>query len=755
MQKLLTIALSILAFQATSQKFTNVTPQNFESLNAGAFHAGDFNNDQTLDILVSGAIQAIGLTRGATNIYSNQGGFSLDLLQDQSLDSVFESSNLWGDFNQDGLLDIVVSGWLNGPLVTNMYFNNGNGQFVLNDQMEFEKLGYSDLAAGDLDLDGDIDFVNVGFSSSGARKSIIYFNNGDSTFNEVDDVLIGLGSGSVELADYDRDGDLDILVSGATGSVINDIDEGFTRLYQNTGGQFNLSHDFDPLLEGEAHWIDYNVDGKPDVILSGSNGTEAITKLYTNNGDSFSNSGLIFNSHSQVAIAVGDINSDGYPDVILSSTSNVVDVYINNRNNGFDELTGHELSGSFEKDIELADLDNDLDLDIMMIGTSVSSIYQNEIETINSRPDAPENLQVTQGTDTLTLTWDAGSDEETPTDALTYNYFIVFEGDTLVFANAHTTGIRKVQDAGNSRVRSSILSQSTPGSYSLGVQAIDMTLNASDFTILNFRINHPPLIQSVSEITIDEDDTVHIQLSDVVVVIDSDNVFPDDFTFSLTEGENYEVEGNSIIPDEDFFGELISSLRVFDGADSSNVVSFSIQVSPVNDPPIINNYIGQAELIAGESREFTVSEFDITDVDNDMSDLSLSFSEGANYQAVNATISPDETFEGELMVNVVASDGVDTSEAFTFALMVDIPLFIGKRSNGLKLYPNPVADQFHLDFDMPLVIKEIELISLSGKSIPIKWRDAMIDVSHINPGNYFVVIKDINGEQITKRIVIK
>lgn len=753
MQKLLTIALCFWAFQATSQNFTNVTPENFESLNTGAFHAGDFNNDQTLDILVSGAIQAIGLTRGATNIYSNQGDFSLDLLQGQSLDSVFESSNLWGDFNQDGLLDIVVSGWLNGPLVTNMYFNNGNGQFVLNEQMEFEKLGYSDLAAGDLDLDGDIDFINIGFSSSGARKSILYFNNGDSTFNAVDDVLIGLGSGSVELADYDRDGDLDILISGATGSVVNDIDEGFTRLYQNTEGQFNLAHDFDPLLEGEAHWIDYNVDGKPDVILSGSNGTDAITKLYTNNGDSFSNSGLIFNSYSQVAIGVGDINSDGYPDVILSSTSNV-DVYINNRNNGFDELTGHELSGAFERDIELADLDNDMDLDIMMIGTSVSSIYQNEIETINSRPDAPENLQVTQGTDTLTFTWDLGSDEETPSASLTYNYFLAFDEDTLVFPNSHPNGFRKIQDAGNVRLRSAIVNQSTPGSYSLGVQAIDMTLNASAFTILNFSINHPPLIESVAEITIEEDDTLHFQLSDVVV-IDSDNVFPDDFTFSLAGGENYEVDGNSIIPNEDFFGELTSSLRVFDGADSSNIVSFSVQISPVNDPPIINNYIGQAELVAGESREFTVSEFDITDVDNDMRDLSLSFSEGANYQAVNATITPDETFEGELMVNVVASDGADMSEAFTIALMVDIPLFLGERSNGIKLFPNPVADQFHLDFDTPLVIKKIELISLSGRSIPIKSSDAMIDVSHINPGNYFVVIEDVNGEQITKRIIIK
>ncbi len=760
MKSLLPIILTFCWLQVNSQDFTNVTPMNMEPLNRGDFAVGDYNNDQKLDIINSGAIQALGLTKGATNIYKSNGAFSFDLLQDQVLDSVFQSANIWGDFNNDGLLDIVISGWLNGPLSTSMYFNDGNGQFVQNQQMDFEDLGYGDLAMGDLDNDGDLDLVNVGFASTGARKSIIYINNSDSTFNILDNVLIGLDVGSVALADYDLDGDLDILISGSTGSIINEIDEAFTLLYQNTDGQFEVTNEFEPIKNGKANWIDYNVDGSPDIILSGYNGTEVVSKLYLNDGNeeaSFSESDLIFDALAPAAIAVGDLNSDGYPDMIHSSSGSVVNVYINDQNNGFNKLAGHNLNGSFEGNIELADLDNDFDLDVMLSGTTTSSIYRNNISAVNSKPNAPTNLQVTDDNmNSLTFTWDTATDAETPSAALSYNYFLVFDGDTLVFPNSHTNGSRKIQNLGNALSGMAIINHRSPGSYTLGVQTIDQTLNASGFATLEFQINHPPVVENAQPIDINEDEPLDFQLSSITVS-DPDNDFPDDFTFSIANGENYEVQGGTITPLQDFFGELELAIRVFDGADSSNVFLFNIQVNPVNDPPVVNDILSEIFIFPGRSRIFSIDDFDISDVDNSKNELTISLLEGDNYEINNLELITNESFDGALTVEMIAYDGVDSSSVFMFIATVSSVLSIGMEDDVFTVFPNPVDHFLELNFTNDYLIRKIEIISLSGKVVvaPIITRSSTIDLSNFTPGVYQLNVEVMNGDVFTEKIIIK
>lgn len=79
-------------------------------------------------------------------------------------------------------------------------------------------VSYGDLAWGDYYNDGDLDILLSGLTSNNiTRISKIYRNDGSDTFTETVS-LTGIWHGSVTWWDYDNDDDLDILLTGDTGS---------------------------------------------------------------------------------------------------------------------------------------------------------------------------------------------------------------------------------------------------------------------------------------------------------------------------------------------------------------------------------------------------------------------------------------------------------------------------------------------------------------------------------------------------------
>ena len=75
----------------------------------------------------------------------------------------------------------------------------------------------SSVAWGDYDGDGDLDILLTGFNSSNLPISKIYENNINvgGTFTDIINAgLEGVSFSSVAWGDYDGDGDLDILLTG-------------------------------------------------------------------------------------------------------------------------------------------------------------------------------------------------------------------------------------------------------------------------------------------------------------------------------------------------------------------------------------------------------------------------------------------------------------------------------------------------------------------------------------------------------------
>ncbi|ETR67368.1 MAG: hypothetical protein OMM_11678, partial [Candidatus Magnetoglobus multicellularis str. Araruama] len=130
----------------------------------------------------------------------------------------------------------------------------------------------------DYDNDGDLDILLTGSSSSGYIAKV-YRNTGGSFSEDTGFSLTGVYRSSVAFGDYDNDGDLDILLTGYTGSGR------IAKVYRNTGGSF--SEDTGIYLTGVASssvaFGDFDNDNDLDILLTGNSDNGYIARIYRNN----------------------------------------------------------------------------------------------------------------------------------------------------------------------------------------------------------------------------------------------------------------------------------------------------------------------------------------------------------------------------------------------------------------------------------------------------------------------------------------
>src|SRR5207237_2724837 len=106
------------------------------------------------------------------------------------------------DYHGDRFLYVFVTGTTNA-----LYRNNGNGSFTAIPKA-LPVIGAGAAAWGDFDNDGKLDIVTAGIEANGSVTRLMR-NNGDGTFTEVAANLPPLYGGSAEWGDFDNDGDLD------------------------------------------------------------------------------------------------------------------------------------------------------------------------------------------------------------------------------------------------------------------------------------------------------------------------------------------------------------------------------------------------------------------------------------------------------------------------------------------------------------------------------------------------------------------
>ncbi|NOR45915.1 MAG: VCBS repeat-containing protein, partial [Candidatus Delongbacteria bacterium] len=227
----------------------------------------------------------------------------------------------WGDYDNDGDLDIAVTGQVDSlGLMTKIYNNDGTGNFTVIDSMLVD-VHQSSVDWGDYDNDGDLDLLITGNTGDFSDLENVYiskiYRNDEGSFIDINAGLVGLCNAIAHWGDYDNDGNLDILISGTT------FEHNMpTYIYQNTNGIFihkpYLLSDFS-ILDSKSSWIDFDSDGDLDIIATGYDYDQSmvLTQVYRNDDSFFSDIGLNLPGVEQGTIVCGDYDNDGDTDVLI------------------------------------------------------------------------------------------------------------------------------------------------------------------------------------------------------------------------------------------------------------------------------------------------------------------------------------------------------------------------------------------------------------------------------------------------------
>ncbi|KPA14084.1 hypothetical protein MHK_005709, partial [Candidatus Magnetomorum sp. HK-1] len=135
----------------------------------------DYDNDGDLDILISGSDTSN--VRIAKIYRNNNGTFSHDT--GISLTGASDGAVACGDYDNDGDIDIVLTGDTNSTYISKLYRNTG-GSFSQDTGINLPGVTGGSVVFGDYDNDGYLDLLLVGYINSSTRISKLYRNNGGS-----------------------------------------------------------------------------------------------------------------------------------------------------------------------------------------------------------------------------------------------------------------------------------------------------------------------------------------------------------------------------------------------------------------------------------------------------------------------------------------------------------------------------------------------------------------------------------------------
>jgi hypothetical protein len=274
--------------------------------------AGDYNKDGYNDLM-------LGSGSGATFWRSNSTGTAYT--NDSPGQYIFCQRTNFIDINNDGHLDAFSCHdvapnvyYLNDGTGNLTYYQSGVTAGAYNLGVTPSGGNYASLWT-DYDNDGDRDLF---ISKCSGPPCELHRNDGNGVFTNISAVaevnFTPVQSWSSVVADFDNDGDMDILV-GSNGSsrsrllrnnldTTNSVEEPFENITAGSGWDTNTS------INRDYIGYDFDNDGKIDV-LSGGN------KIMFNQGNN------VFAPTSYTAIsvgAVGDLNNDGFLDIQNGST---------------------------------------------------------------------------------------------------------------------------------------------------------------------------------------------------------------------------------------------------------------------------------------------------------------------------------------------------------------------------------------------------------------------------------------------------
>jgi hypothetical protein len=320
--------------------------------------AGDYDNDGHDDLFIASA--------GRNTLYRNNGdGTFTDVTEGSGLEhkpaNVLSVGAAWFDFDNDGLLDLIVTNYTVWDAKTDrpchqglveiycsphdvvsvaprLYHNLGHGRFSdVTDESGIGSVSGKGMGVSVADFNGD-GLMDI-FIADDTERNFLFINQGGGKFkeqaelygvayNERGGLVSGMGS---DAKDFDNDGFVDIIYNDLAGQMFGIYKNDHGRLFDDASSQTNLGTLSRPYSGWSMGFIDYDNDGWQDIYSA--NGDVDNLKSNSKQHDSIfrnvdgkrlvevtSEMGKDFlRLGYQRGAAFGDLNNDGFEDIVVTS----------------------------------------------------------------------------------------------------------------------------------------------------------------------------------------------------------------------------------------------------------------------------------------------------------------------------------------------------------------------------------------------------------------------------------------------------
>lgn len=336
---------------------------------------GDYDGDGFPDLYLPN-------WRGTHQLFHNEGDGTFSRVLTGELggdETVLDGENfaltpVWCDFDNDGDLDLFVA-YYSATHSDRYYQNEGGGVFKRitdGDWVNDDRYGMG-VACGDYDRDA---YVDLFVANTKGKDNFLYHNNGDGSMSLVDVTFGNHPSHGALFTDYEGDGFPDLFICHQPLQWHNNQDGTFTQVSGDSGAiPIESSRG---KIDQSVTSADYDNDGDLDILIvnASQGGGTSQTRLYENDAGSFtvaSAGDLMDHTFDYSACAAwGDYDNDGHIDLLIAN----FDLATNNH------LYHNEGDGSFTRVTEgpvvtdadgtwgaaWADYDNDGDLDLITVG---------------------------------------------------------------------------------------------------------------------------------------------------------------------------------------------------------------------------------------------------------------------------------------------------------------------------------------------------------------------------------------------------
>ena len=305
---------------------------------AVAVAVGDLNGDGINDVVAASSLD-LGTTGGTVDVALGNGDGTLGRQNSYNLGGwpggtlgAAPSGILTGDFNGDGKLDVAAGiqsfpGDLTSGGVS-VFLGNGDG--TLRTPVNYPAGGLSTLSmvAGDFNGDGKLDIVSgvggASYSYSTPGAIAVMLGKGDGTFQPALLTQVGSPAGTpiaIAAGDLNGDGKLD-LVASVWDANLNDT---IVVLLGNGDGTFRQLAPFTTPAAGQAiAIIDFNGDGKPDLVVGDCCGLSESVYLLGNGDGTFQAVQYFTSGASVTGFAATSWNNDGIAGLAIASQNGTV-----------------------------------------------------------------------------------------------------------------------------------------------------------------------------------------------------------------------------------------------------------------------------------------------------------------------------------------------------------------------------------------------------------------------------------------------